>query len=176
MYDCGIAIKKDDIKIWRKKNLVEIDGKIYAKIGRTFATGVKCKVGDIIEVLVGRVREYVDPKTNEHYITWMFPKFRELRKEKKEPDTVDTARKLAKVGPEHIVLYEDMIKIELPKCSYHDNLEVCPLRIRFRGLELSNIAIQYLRFPIACPLASIFRCIYIKDYYYDWKVYRRVKL
>jgi len=179
MYDCAIAISKEDIKDWDPKELVEINGKIYADIGRTFATGVKCKIGDIIEVLVGRIREYIDKKTGKHKITWMFPKFREKRIEKKEPDTLETARRLAKVGPEAIAnLYERVITVKFKLCPYYQSKRICPLRIKFAKPRhmLSIIRMEYLKYPIACPLASYFKCKYIKGYYYGFKEYRRREL
>jgi len=180
MYDTAIAIPKEEVKQWRPSDLVEVKGKVYAKIGRTFSTATKANVGDIIEVLVGRIREYTDKKTGKHYITWMFPKFRELRKDKSEPDSLDTARKLAKVGPEFIEkLYERIVTIKLKKCPFYKNTKICPLKIRFgmpRIHRLSRMRIEYLKYPIACPLANLFKCQYVKGYYYGFKEWRRRKL
>jgi len=170
MYDTAIRIPKEEIKHWKKEHIITIDDKVYAHIGRTFATKVKAKVGDIIEVLVGRIREYV--RDNIHTITWMFPKFREVRVDKKEPDTLDTARKLAKVGPEFIErLFERVIIFRLPICPYNLKYSFCIIgkifrKPRVRRHLLSIIKREYLRFPVICKLAFIFRCRYLKKYYY----------
>jgi len=178
-YDTAVSIPPEEIPKWRKSDLVTIKGKIYAKIGRTFSTSVKCKVGDIVEVLVGRIREYTT-KDNKHFITWMFPKFREKRTDKKEPDSLDVARKLAKVGPGEIVekLFK-LVNIKLKHCPFYKDKSICPLKKRFgipRIHRLSTIRMEYLKYPIACPLANIYRCVYVKSYYYGTKEWRRKSL
>ena len=178
MYDCAIAIPPSELKHWDKSDLVEVNGKIYAHIGRTFATGKKANVGDIIEVLVGRIREYV--KDGTHYITWMFPKVRDVRKDKNTPDTLDTARKLAKVGSgftevKERLYMDDIYTFDLELCPYWKNSEICPMKHIFGKprYELSVLRIEYLKYPMSCPLAYIFKCRYLKSYYYGYRTFHR---
>jgi len=166
MYDCVFLIPcKDKDKFAKVK---EWKGKCYAYIGRTYATAEKNERGDIIEVLVGRIREYSED--DKIYFTWMFPKYREKRPEKKEPDTLDTVRKLAKIGPGFLEeLSEDQI-IRLKPCPYYDNPEICRLKLIFgrpRYEEL-RVKLERLKFPIICPLASMYKCVYLKKYYYGF--------
>ena len=188
MYDCVFLIpcsEKDKFA-----QVYEWNGKCYAYIGRTYATAEKNKRGDIIEVLVGRIREY--EKDGKIYFTWMFPKYREKRPDKKDPDTLDVVRKLAKVGPGYIEEMSDDedIYVKLQLCPYYNDPRVCRLKLIFgrpRYEELSEISmlnfegrdlqervsieelkviLENLKFPIICPLAMIYRCAYLKSYYY----------
>jgi hypothetical protein len=165
MYDCVYLIP---CNLKNKfANIVEYNNKCYAPIGRTYATKDKNNRGDIIEVLVGRIREY---KTKEGIrYTWMFPKYKEKREDKKEPDTLDTVKKLSKVGPGMIVNLSNIIRLEM--CPYNKE-EWCPLRKIFRiprSHVLSKYKIEYLRFPVICELANIYKCWYLKSYYYGIK-------
>jgi hypothetical protein len=42
--------------------------------------------------------------------------------------------------------------------------------------ELTRMEVEYLRFPVACPLAFLYRCVYLKDYYYGYKTFIRKSL
>jgi len=142
------------------------NGKCYAYIGRTFSTAVKCEKGDIIEVLVGRIREY--KKGGKRYFTWMFPKFREKRKDKNEPDTLQTIQKIAKVGPEFGVSNLSL-ELKLKPCPYWDDPDICRFKEIFgkpRDQNLSKIKVEYLKYPVSCPIAWHYKCRYLKPYYY----------
>jgi len=176
-----------------KEDLKEYKGKIYARIGRSYSTGQKAKIGDIITVRPIRIRDmsHVTPGKCLRY-TWMFPYFDSVKPEKKEPDTLTTVERLERLGtrplpekfklmnneelnywlenPEHIV-----IRIELDNCPFWNKINVCPLRARFlvnkKPEYLATFEIEELRFPVACPLADIYKCKFIKDYYYNIKQY-----
>jgi ribonuclease BN (tRNA processing enzyme) len=172
MYECVIAIPKDKVKEWYPEDIYEKDGKFYAYIGLTYGTKVKCKVGDIITVMPIRIRFYKkDGKTR---VTWMFPLFKEKKPEKKEPDPLDVAEKLAKLGtrPAQLEELETIIRVYLKPCPFYSDWDICPLRKRY-GIRraIQNLAIveeQVLKYPIMCPLARIFKCPYLKDYYYGY--------
>ena len=188
MYDCVFEIRPSDVKDWYPQDVVEWKGKVYAKIGRTYATATKCKRGDIITVVVIRVREY--EKDGKKRVTWMFPIFVEKRTDKKEPDTITTVNRLIKIGtgpsPEKKSLEkmsdEELeeylstpnVVIRLRLCPYYKDPRICPMCLRFgyypRYKELSKKAlVEVLKYPIECILAWYYRCYYCKGYYYGFK-------
>ncbi len=151
------------------KQTYDYQGKCFAYLGKTFGTNVKCERGDIIEVLVGRIRKYETKTKDKIYYTWMFPKFKEKREEKTVPDNLGTIEKIAKVGPGVTKLHELSYSVRLRLCPYYTNLDICRLRAIFgrpRYDELSAIKFEHLKFPVICPLASLYRCRYLKKYYY----------
>jgi hypothetical protein len=175
-YDTVFLLPPEGKKHWRESDVVEYEGKTYAKIGRTFSTAVSCEKGDIIDVLVGRIRIY--EREGKTFATWMFPKFKE-KTDKKDPDTLDTVRKLSKVGPGFIEKLSDTLVLKLKPCEFGKDPSVCPLKLRFgmpRNQELSELQIEYLRFPVACPLAYLRKCLYCKSYYYGFKTWKRVPM
>ena len=183
MYDCVFLVDKKSAMKIDPDHLVEYKGKLYSLIGRTYATAIKCKRGDIITVAPVRIRWYSED-TKGHY-TWMFPVFIEKRTDKKDPDTITTVERIAKVGTAPLSILEELsevVTINLELCPFWRDLSICPLRKIFgrrraslvpKEEELSIVRIQYLRFPVLCPLAYIYRCQYLKDYYYSYRVYKR---
>jgi len=166
MYDCVFLIPKELKDKFDK--VFEYNGNYYSYIGRTYATSDKRERGDIIEVLVGRIREYINKRTGKTYISWMFPKYKEFRSDKKEPDNLNTIRKLSKVGPGILNLDNKIVKLKL--CPYFEDFDICLLKRIFgrtRDEELTKF--EYLKFPIICPIASFYRCRYLKSYYYGIK-------
>lgn len=174
-YEAVIRIPPKEKDKWSDKFLVEIDGKWYLHIGRTYNTDVKCKEGDIITVSPIRIRVFKDEE-GKKYLTWMFPIFRGKRIDKKEPDGLDTALRIAEAGTHPLSKTE--IRIPLQRCPYFDNPEICPLyplysegwRERERRIrEQLSVKVETLRFPIRCNLANRYKCVYVKDYYYEYR-------
>ena len=177
MYVSVYLIPEDRVKEFQPSNVVEYKGKHYAIIGRSYATNVKCKRGDIITVMPIRIRKYVDKQGRIKY-TWMFPFFKEKRTDKKEPDTLTTVERIAKLGTRPAKLSGEIV-IDLELCPYSQDESICPLKKIFgrpRYHELAVIKVQQLKYPVACPLANIFRCVYLKGYYYGYKTYVRDKV
>ena len=115
--------------------------------------------------------------------TWMFPYFKEKRTDKKEPDTLTTVERIAKLGTKPFELSEDtVVTIDLPLCEFYKDKSICPLlkifgRPRYQLSMLSTILnIEHLKYPVACPIANIRKCVYLKSYYYGYKTYRREPL
>jgi len=170
MVESYIEIPKEVVEQFRSEQVVEWKGRYYVRIGRTFGRAVKPKRGDIIEVWVGRVREYHDPKTGKISISWMFPKFLKIRKDKDRPDSLKEIRRIAKVGPGYLERLSRLV-LRLPICPFSEE-DFCPLRKVFgrpRYLELNDLPlVERLKFPVNCPIAYIRRCVYLKNYYYDF--------
>jgi len=181
MYISVYLIPEEKVDDFPKNKVVEYKGKHYAIIGRTYATNVKCKRGDIITVMPIRIRRY-ESKEGKYFYTWMFPYFKEKRSDKKDPDTLTTVERIAKLGTRPAKLtetLEETIVVKLPICEFSEYPEICPLKKIFgkpRYHELTILKIEHLRFPVACPLANIRRCVFLKDYYYGFKTYKRGKL
>lgn len=156
----------------REGEVIKYEGKCYAKIGRAYGTAIKCTRGDIITVRPVQIVENKDEKTGKIWWSWMFPYFEGKKPEKKEPDTIDTVRKIVRVGtaPLSEQLAAGLI-IRLSHCPYWRDPEICPLRERFwvppEALSNETVLIQYLKFPVVCRFANSFRCHFVKDYYYD---------
>jgi len=112
--------------------------------------------------------EEIDEKTGKRIITWDFPKFKEKKPEKTRPDTWDTVKKLIALGTAPPETLSDVIK--LPLCPFFNIAGICPFTGKFffpRQTELKLV--QYLKYPIKCYLAYIYRCPCVKDYYYPFK-------
>jgi len=64
-----------------------------------------------------------------------------------------------------------IIEIELNKCPFATDETICKFKERFWKPVLSKFIMRkkYLAYPVDCSLADIFRCRYIKDYYYKTK-------
>ncbi|RLC81206.1 MAG: hypothetical protein DRI61_04270 [Chloroflexi bacterium] len=170
IYVCGVEIPPSEANKYSSNKIVEYNNKTYLVIGRAYGTNVKCKKGDIVTIMPIRVREYQD-KEGKIYYTWMFPYFKEKRKDKKDPDTITTLKRLAKAGTGPLSLEATKITIKLDPCPFWKDHDICPLvkRFRFPHEELSRIIVEQeiLKYPIICPLARVFKCRFVKDYYYE---------
>jgi len=192
MYIVAFEIPKEKADMFSKSRVVEYKGKTYCIIGRTYATSVKCKRGDIVTVMPIRIRKYTD-KEGKIYYTFMFPYFKEKRTDKKEPDTLTIVERIARAGTAPLSVLEESdelsyeIVIDLPECEFANDKAICPLKRIFgrrrdfeydSATELSEytLKIQYLKYPIACPLAYIRRCVYVRPYYYGYRTYKRMSL
>uniref|UniRef100_A0A6M3XHV5 Putative DNA ligase domain protein n=1 Tax=viral metagenome TaxID=1070528 RepID=A0A6M3XHV5_9ZZZZ len=166
MYKSYYEIPASRVSEFYEPDIEKRDNKYYAYIGMSYATAEKANIGDIITIMPIRFRKYL--KNDKIRNTWMFPYFKEIKKEKKEPDTLTTVERLIEVGTSPTLSEED-IKIEFELCPYY-NKDICPLRKRYEKPYLSkDVLVQYLKYPVKCPLAYYYRCRYIKDYYYDIK-------
>ena len=161
------------------------DGKCYAIIGRTYATGEKCKLGDIITVRPIKIDHFEDPKTHKIWYVWMFPLYAGKHPAKKEPDSLDVVKKIeaAGTGPtqkERVTMSKLIFKLE--PCPFWNDENICPFKLRFfiprdekeekeslSQEKLQEIDIEYLKFPIVCPFANLYRCRFVKPYYYGIK-------
>ena len=166
MYDVVFEIPckmKNEI---RDKDFIEWKGKCYVYLGRTYSTAIKCQKGDIITVTPIRIAEFEDEK-GKKYWTWMFPIVKNKHPSKTEPDTIDTVRKLVKVGTAPLTsLSEEIVK--LPTCPFWQDDNICPMKWRFAGPMDFLTKKMYLRFPVACALAYYWKCRYVKSYYYSY--------
>jgi len=177
IYVCGFLLPENKVEEFSKNRVVEYNSKHYCILGRAYGTNVKCKKGDIVTIMPIRIREYKD-KQNKRYFTWMFPYFKEKRPDKHEADTLTTVERIAKIGTgpapskKRELEKDDQITvtIKLDPCPFWNDPDICPLlkRFRFPRDELSNVIVEQeiLRFPIICPLAKVFKCRFVKDYYY----------
>ena len=166
MYDCVFAIPsslKDKVK-----DPLEYQGKTYVMIGRSYSSNTKCQKGDIILVRPVRVAEF-KTKDEKLFWTWMFPLVGGKKPKKKEPDGLETIRKLVAMGTK--VLSAEPFVLKLPICPVWDDSNTCPLKDRFaRPMDnLTGEKEEYLKFPIACTLAFTHKCRYVKPYYYGEK-------
>jgi len=177
MYECYIRIPPEEVKNWYPQDLKEYNGKIYAKIGMSYGTSVKCKIGDIVTIMPIRIRFYT--KNGKKRVTWMFPYFKEKKPEKKDADPLSVAEKIAKLGtgppPEQLDSEHDLetvIRIRMVTCPFYTDWRICPLRKRFgirrAIMNLARVEEEVLKYPVMCPLASIFKCPYLKPYYYGF--------
>lgn len=93
-YSVGVSLvgKSSDKYV----NVVELDGKEYVGVGKTYNTSVVANPGQIIDVAVTEIIE----KKEEGKIRFSHdnPIVRNLAPEKKDPDSVDFLHKLAKYG------------------------------------------------------------------------------
>lgn len=164
MYICVFSIPKSMKNEVREKDLVIWKEKTYLKIGKTYSTSVRCKRGDIVTVKPIRIAEFEE--SGKKWWTWMFPWFSMKHPTKKEPDTIDTVRKLAKKGTAPLTSLSEEIVI-LKKCPFCEDNEICPLKNRFVGpMDSLTRKKMFLRFPVACQFADYYRCRYVKLYYY----------
>ena len=67
-------------------------------IGRTYNTGIKLKVGDILKVEFVNLNKYFDTKQKKVWYNWWSPRVIQAREDKKSPDNTDTADKLVKAS------------------------------------------------------------------------------
>ncbi len=152
----------------RENQVIEYKGKCYAKLGRVYGTKERAKRGDIITVNPVQIVE--NEKDGKIWWTWMFPLFGGKKPEKKEPDTLETVRRIVKAGT--APLSESLAKtIKLPECSYWNDPLTCPLRSRFyipkEALSDEKVLEEFLKFPIICQFANKMKCHFVKNYYYD---------
>lgn len=167
MYECVFEVPCDMKDKIRDRDFIEYKGKCYAKIGRSYSTAIKAERGDILTITPIRVAEFEDEK-GKKYWTWMFPIVKVKHPSKKEPDTIDTVRKLVKVGTAPLTSLSDEVVV-LKTCPFWKDDLVCPLKWRFLGpVDFLSKKRMYLRFPVACSLAYYFKCRYVKKYYYDY--------
>jgi len=105
--------------------------------------------------------------------TWMFPFYEGKHAAKSEPDTIDTVKKLVAQGTAPAKLSKVTI-IDLAMCPFWQDEQICPLKERFLQPRdnLSEIQIQYLKYPVLCKFANSYRCRYIKKYYYGYKEFQ----
>ena len=159
---CSMAKKVKPIYLVRWK------GQCYAKIGKTYSTAERARRGDIITVRPIKVEERKDPK-GLFYYTWMFPLYAGKHPGKKSPDTIDTVRKIAKMGTAPTKAQLSETKILLPECPFWNVKAICPFRDRFFVPEdqLSKALVEYLKYPVKCKFAPKFKCHFVKDYYYE---------
>jgi len=164
--------KRDEFNL---DTLVEMNGKCYSIIGRTYNIKGDFKVGDIVEIRTIRI-DRVETKKGVKY-TWMFPKFIRKRTDKKEADPLEIIDRLVKVGSGYIKerIETSELNEKLFICPYWYNKSICvlarriylprPLIEEIQRKELEEL--KGLRFPVKCLLASMYRCPYLKDYYYE---------
>ena len=63
----------------------------FTYVGKTFNTNIDASPGDILKVAFVDISGYTDPKTKRRWANWWAPRPIMLRKDKKVPDTIDTA-------------------------------------------------------------------------------------
>ena len=78
-------------------SIKDVSGRDVA-IGRTYNTGIKLKVGDIVKVEFVNLNKYFDTKQKKVWYNWWSPRVIMAREDKKRPDNVDTADKLVKAS------------------------------------------------------------------------------
>jgi len=185
MYECAFRIPCNMFEKFKEGKAFKKDGKCYAMIGRTYSTAEKCKPGDIITVRPIKIDHFEDPKTGKIWYVWMFPLFAGKHPAKKEPDPFDVVKKIEAVGTgptkeQRVVLSKLVFKLE--PCPFWNDERICPLKLRFfipRDKEkkqlsdkVEEIEIEYLKFPIVCRFANIYRCRFVKPYYYGVKKFK----
>jgi hypothetical protein len=79
-------------------SIKDVNGRNVA-IGRTYNTGIKLKVGDIVKVEFVNLNKYFDMKQKKVWYNWWSPRVIMARKDRKRPDNIDTADKLVKESP-----------------------------------------------------------------------------
>jgi len=177
MYESYVWIPDKEVPNWAPEEIKEYKGKKYLKIGMSYSTNVKANIGDIITVMPIEIS--VEERKGKKYLTWMFPWFKEKRTDKDRPDPLDVALKIAKLGtkplPEHLTELDQYIRVDLVKCPYFNDPSICPLLKRFgirrAYLNLAYVEEEVLKYPIMCPLSRIFKCPYVKPYYYGYVGY-----
>jgi len=187
MYECAFRIPCSMFEKFKEGQAFKKGGKCYAMIGRTYSTGEKCKPGDIITVRPIKIDHFEDPKTGKIWYVWMFPLFAGKHPAKNEPDPFDVVKKIeaAGTGPtEKERVKMSKLVFELEPCPFWNDERICPFKLRFfipRDKEekeslskekIDEINIQYLKFPIVCPFANIYKCRYVKPYYYGLKKFK----
>jgi len=170
--------------VWRWK------GKCYSIIGRSYATKERVRRGEIITVRTVRIRKF--GKNGKIWYTWMFPVYGGKRPEKKEADTLTTVQRIERVGSaplskeamkvlktetelteeELLALTEKEFKLNLELCPFWEQILVCPVRHNFDVSRWQPREEDYrdairLKLPLSCSLGEIFRCPFVKRYYYE---------
>ena len=173
---CGVEVPKDRLEEVNPKKLVEYNGKNYMVIGTTYNVKGDFKKGDVVTVRFIRLRRYSQDGT--YHLTWMFPQF-VSKKVGKDVDTLDFALEIEKIGTGYFEKKREEQSEELPLCIYWMNPRICPLRTRIylppeKRRELYQEMLR-LRFPVACELAGIYRCPYLKPYYYSEEELQRAR-
>lgn len=169
MYECVFAIPCKDKDKYRERDLVEIGGKCYLWIGRTYATSEKVSPGTIIVVRPIRIAKFTDERGKIYY-TWMFPYYDGKHPSKTEPDSIDVVEKLVRIGTGPAPEQLGTLVFRLPECPFWNDDNICPLKHRFRIPRdlLTKVKIEYLKYPIVCRFANHYRCRFVKSYYYGF--------
>ena len=158
-YVCGLLVPAKDVPKFYSKDLVQVRGKYYYKLGKTYNTSINVSIGSILTVTPGWLNvEEVEGKLKLH---WVYPIVEYPRPEKNEADDVWTAIKLFKerrIGKLEKQL--DAVIEVLPVCPHFRTPE-CPY---FE--ELTKRFIQRIVFPYTCKWMGQYRCPYVKDYFY----------
>jgi len=163
-YNAAILLSPEDLKKyrWDPEVVVEWKGKHYLILGWTYNFAEKRERGDILEVRTARIRTY-EGKAGVRK-TWMFPMVIRSRKDKSDPDYLETVEKIEKVGVKP--LSEEELVVRLPECPYY-KADFCPLKDQFQiEEELSRLLMEKRKLRIPCPISDHFKCVYMKDYYY----------
>jgi len=115
-YDFAVAFSsRDNVD---PDTVVEIGGKKYSKAGRSYNTDVKASPGDVITIRFHTVNLYRDPDTGEIRIHLYEPRFYEIRKEQKEPDSI---MDVIRTGKEAGLLEEKTAQADVEKANYIGN-------------------------------------------------------
>lgn len=166
-YECAFKVPEKKLKEFDPKRIVEVKGRKYVAIGRSYATKVKCKVGDIVTVAPVKIEINETPKGK--VVTWTFPKFVMKRPDKDEPDPLDVVEKIAALGTAAMKFNLEALRyIPLYPCPFVDT-PLCPFKDKFAHLE--KYVFYRLKYPINCPYARVFRCMLVKPYYYERVVF-----
>lgn len=176
-FECGIGpISEADKRKYPEKLIWNVKGKLYLRIGRAYNVKADLKQGDILEVRP--IRLEWQREADKEFVTWMFPKVGIPRPEKKVPDTVETAKRLAALGTRPMKM---VLKVSLPECPYWNDSVFCGLKRKVvvvdedgvkksRGQDELRVEVERLKYPVAlCKLANFYKCFRIKDYYYGWE-------
>lgn len=85
-------------KSWNYRcSIKDVNGRDVA-IGRTYNTGIKLEVGDIVKVEFVNLNKYFDTKQKKVWYNWWSPRVIMARADKKRPDNIDTADRLVKAS------------------------------------------------------------------------------
>lgn len=95
-YEIGVLLTSRELPYVQDKYVVELDGRKYLRVGKTFNTSVRAKVGDIITVRFTTLTVFHD-KDGRIHIGVYSPVVYELREHYEEPDTLFT---LIEIGRE----------------------------------------------------------------------------
>jgi len=161
----GPLTDKQKREPWREQDRKEWKGEIYLRIGTTYNIKAKLAPGSILEIRPVRIE--LQEKDDKRWATWMFPKVGIPRPGKKDPDSLDFAIKLAKVGT--APLQKSPVVVRLRSCPYLEKEEICPLFHKIKIVKAEGkLLVERLKYPIkACRLAYFYRCGLVKPYYYE---------
>ena len=79
-----------------KKQIVEVKGKQYMHIGKTFNVKGRIPVGSVVSLIFHTLNYYIDEETGERYVHVYEPKFGGVRPQQKVPDSAEDAVKIAR--------------------------------------------------------------------------------